>query len=378
MKSLSLSVDESVSEAFPDDEARWQAVLRKDHQADGHFFFAVKTTGVFCRPGCPARPARRENVIFFTSAVAAEQAGFRSCRRCCPKEPTPRERNAAAVVAACRAIETSEESPSLSQLARSAGMSRFHFSRVFKTVTGLSPKAYAKANRSERLRDELSRRKTVTEAIYEAGFQSTSRFYVDSSAMLGMKPKDYRRGGRGETIRIAVGECSLGSILVAASRKGVCAISLGDDPDALMRALQDRFPKAHLVGGDQGFEKIVAQVVAFIEAPQTGLQLPLDVRGTVFQQRVWNALREIACGETASYSEIAERIGSPGAIRAVARACASNRHAVAIPCHRVVRRDGKASGYRWGVERKRALLQRERIATHSRSGIASSDGSVDR
>jgi AraC family transcriptional regulator of adaptative response/methylated-DNA-[protein]-cysteine methyltransferase len=252
-------------------------------------------------------------------------------------------------------------------------MSRFHFSRVFKTVTGLSPKAYAKANRSERLRDELSRRKTVTEAIYEAGFQSNSRFYVDSSAMLGMKPKDYRRGGRGETIRFAVGECSLGSILVAASPKGVCAISLGDDPDALMRALQDRFPKAHLVGGDQGFEKIVAQVVAFIDAPQTGLQLPLDVRGTVFQQRVWNALRAIPCGRTSSYSEIADRIGSPGAIRAVARACASNGHAVAIPCHRVVRMNGNVSGYRWGIERKRALLQREKIATHSQSGIASAD-----
>jgi AraC family transcriptional regulator of adaptative response/methylated-DNA-[protein]-cysteine methyltransferase len=212
------------------------------------------------------------------------------------------------------------------------------------------------------MRNELPKRKTVTEAIYEAGFNSNGRFYADSSRMLGMKPKDYRSGGRGVTIRFAVGECSLGSILVATSEKGVCAIFIGDDPDALTKELQDRFPGANLVGGDRGFEKLVARVVGFIEAPKAGLDLPLDVRGTAFQQRVWKALREIPCGRTCTYSEIARRIGSPKAVRAVAGACASNGLAVAIPCHRVVRRDGHVSGYRWGVERKIALLGREKIA----------------
>jgi len=347
---------------YLDEEARWRAVLRKDRRADGKFFFAVKTTGVFCRPSCSARRARRENVTFYESAVDAEQAGFRPCMRCHPKGPTLDERNAAAVIAACRAIETAEESPSLSELARTAGMSRYHFHRIFKTATGLSPKGYATANRSERMRDQLPRRKTVTEAIYQAGFNSNGRFYADSSGMLGMKPKDYRRGGKGETIRFAVGECWLGSILVAASKKGVCAISLGDDPDALTKALQDRFPRAIIIGGDKGFEKLVAKVIGFIEAPKASLDLPLDVRGTAFQQRVWKALREIPPGTTSTYSEIAERIGATKAVRAVARACASNGLAVAIPCHRVVRKDGNVSGYRWGVERKLALLEKEKIA----------------
>ena len=347
---------------YLDEEARWRAVLRKDRRADGKFFFAVKTTGVFCRPSCSARRARRENVTFYESAVDAEQAGFRPCMRCHPKGPTLDERNAAAVIAACRAIETAEESPSLSELARTAGMSRYHFHRIFKTATGLSPKGYATANRSERMRDQLPRRKTVTEAIYQAGFNSNGRFYADSSGMLGMKPKDYRRGGKGETIRFAVGECWLGSILVAASKKGVCAISLGDDPDALTKALQDRFPRAIIIGGDKGFEKLVAKVIGFIEAPKASLDLPLDVRGTAFQQRVWKALREIPPGTTSTYSEIAERIGATKAVRAVARACASNGLAVAIPCHRVVRLNGHISGYRWGVERKLALLEKEKIA----------------
>jgi len=212
------------------------------------------------------------------------------------------------------------------------------------------------------MREELPKRGTVTEAIYEAGFNSNGRFYANYSQMLGMKPKNYRGGGTGATIRFAIGECSLGSILVAASERGVCAIFMGDDPDALAKNLQDRFPRAALIAGDRGFEKLVARVVGFIEAPKVGLDLPLDVRGTAFQQRVWQALREIPIGSTSSYSEIADRIGSPKAVRAVAQACASNGLAVAIPCHRVVRSDGNLSGYRWGVERKRALLKREEIA----------------
>jgi AraC family transcriptional regulator of adaptative response/methylated-DNA-[protein]-cysteine methyltransferase len=241
-------------------------------------------------------------------------------------------------------------------------MSRFYFHRVFKAVTGVTPKAYASAHRAERVRGELTECATVTEAIYGAGFNSSGRFYAASPDLLGMTPTEFRSGGNGASIRFAVGECSLGSILVAATGKGVCAILFGDDPDALVRELQDRFPKAQLIGGDNDFERLVATVVGFIEAPARGLDLPLDMRGTAFQQRVWQALRQIPIGSTASYAEIARRIGRPKAVRAVAQACASNRIAVAIPCHRVVRTDGALSGYRWGAERKRALLDREKAA----------------
>jgi AraC family transcriptional regulator, regulatory protein of adaptative response / methylated-DNA-[protein]-cysteine methyltransferase len=348
--------------SYASDEERWRAVVRKDRKADGKFFYSVKTTGVYCRPSCFARPARRENVTFHKSPEDAERAGFRACKRCKPKGPASADKHAAMVAAACSAIETAEESPDLDALASSAGMSRFHFHRIFKSVTGLTPKAFAAAHRSERMRKELPKRNTITEAIYEAGFNSNGRFYASSSEMLGMKPKNYRGGGAGATIRFAIGQCSLGSILVAASEKGVCAIMMGDDPDALARDLQDRFPKADLIGADRDFERLVAKVVGFIEAPKVGLDLPLDLRGTIFQRRVWKALREIPIGSTASYSKIADRIGSPRAIRAVAQACASNAIAVAIPCHRAVRSDGSLSGYRWGVERKRALLKREQLA----------------
>jgi AraC family transcriptional regulator of adaptative response/methylated-DNA-[protein]-cysteine methyltransferase len=241
-------------------------------------------------------------------------------------------------------------------------MSTFRFHRVFKALTGVTPKDYATACRSQRVRKELSKSNTVTEAIYDAGFNSNGRFYANSSQTLGMTPTIFRSGGTGTTIRFAVGECSLGSVLVASSEKGVCAISLGDDPDALVRDLQDQFPKARLIGGDKKFERMVAQVIGFIEAPKTGLDLPLDVRGTAFQQKVWRTLREIPAGSTVSYTEIAERIGAPKAVRAVAQACASNHIAVAIPCHRVLRHDGALSGYRWGVQRKSALLAREAAA----------------
>jgi AraC family transcriptional regulator of adaptative response/methylated-DNA-[protein]-cysteine methyltransferase len=238
-------------------------------------------------------------------------------------------------------------------------MSRFHFHRVFRTVTGLTPRAYAAAHRARRVREELTRSDTVTEAIYGAGFNSNGRFYATATEVLGMTPTHFRAGGSGASIRFAVGQCSLGEILVAATDKGVCAILLGNDPAALVRDLQDRFPNAELIGGDRDFEALVARVVGFVEAPALGLDLPLDVRGTAFQQRVWQALREIPAGSTTSYTELAARIGAPTAVRAVAHACASNAIAVAIPCHRVVRSDGGLSGYRWGVERKRALLARE-------------------
>jgi AraC family transcriptional regulator, regulatory protein of adaptative response / methylated-DNA-[protein]-cysteine methyltransferase len=343
-------------------DARWEAVRRRDRAADGTFYYSVLTTGVYCRPSCAARRPRRANVAFHASCEEAEAAGFRPCKRCRPDEGSLAERHAAMVAQACRLIEQAEEAPSLDALARTAGMSRFHFHRVFKTVTGVTPKAYADARRATRVRDELAQRTTVTEAIYGAGFNSSGRFYAASSDLLGMTPSAFRAGGDGASIRFAVGECSLGSILVAATDKGICAIQFGDDPDALVRDLQDRFPKALLVGGDEGFERLVAQVVGLVEAPGQGRELPLYVRGTAFQQRVWQALRAIPSGSTASYAEIAERIGRPKAVRAVAQACAANPIAVAIPCHRVVRTDGALSGYRWGVERKRALLDREKAA----------------
>jgi len=344
---------------YTSDRARWNAVVQKDPNADGKFYYSVKTTGVYCRPSCPGRRALRQNVAFHPSCADAEKAGFRACKRCIPNGPSMQERHATAVAAACRTIESTDDLPNLETLAAGADMSRFHFHRVFKAATGLTPKAYAQAHRAERMREELPKRATVTEAIYGAGFNSNGRFYATSSQMLGMTPSNFRDGGTGESIRFALGECSLGSILVAVSEKGVCAISLGDDPDELAKELQDRFPKAQLIGGDREFEQMVARVVGLVEAPRVGLDLPLDVRGTAFQQRVWKALREIPSGSTASYTEIAKRIGSPESVRAVASACASNPIAVAIPCHRVLRTNGGLSGYRWGVERKRALLERE-------------------
>ena len=345
--------------AFCGDDARWEAIVRRDRAADGAFYYAVRTTGVYCRPSCPARLARRENVEFHGTCEAAEQAGFRPCKRCRPHDAGLAAQHAVAVEQACRIIEHAEALPSLEALAAAVSMSRYHFHRVFKSITGVTPKAYAVAQRAQRVRDELSRSATVTEAIYGAGFQSNGRFYATSSEVLGMTPSQFRSGGHGASVRFAVGQCSLGAILVAATDKGVCAILLGDDPDALVRDLQDRFPRAQLLGGDHDFEHVVARVIGFVEAPALGLDLPLDVRGTAFQQRVWQALREIPAGATASYLDIARRIGAPKAVRAVAQACASNVIAVAIPCHRVVSRDGTLAGYRWGVERKRVLLDRE-------------------
>lgn len=282
-----------------------------------------------------------------------------------PRNRTPTahasaEATVARIAAACRRIEGATEPPSLAELATQVGLSTFHFHRLFKAATGLTPKQYADAHRAGRVRDALSRADAkVTDAIFDAGFNATGRFYEQAGAVLGMTPRQYRAGGVDARIAFAIAQTSLGALLVARSARGVCAISLGDDPDALLRELQDRFPRAELVGGDPGFERLVAQVVGLIAQPGIGHDLPLDVRGTAFQQRVWQALRRIPPGQTASYADIAARIGSPKAVRAVAQACAANTLAIAIPCHRVVRSDGALSGYRWGVARKRALLERE-------------------
>jgi AraC family transcriptional regulator, regulatory protein of adaptative response / methylated-DNA-[protein]-cysteine methyltransferase len=349
----------TASSRLDSDENRWGAVLRRDRNADGRFYYSVRTTGVYCRPSCASRLARRENVRFHATHEEAEEAGFRPCKRCRPNESGLDDRHTASVAKACRLIEAAEDVPDLGVLAGAAGMSRFHFHRVFKTLMGVTPKAYAAAHRARRVRTELSRADTVTEAIYSAGFNSSSRFYAEASEVLGMTPTDFRSGGDGTSIRFAVGECSLGSILVATTDKGVCAILLGHDREKLVRDLRDQFPKARLIGGDTGFKRLMASVVAFVEAPGSGLKLPLDIRGTAFQRRVWQVLREIPVGSTTTYAEIAQRIGAPKAVRAVAQACASNTIAVAIPCHRVVRSNGALSGYRWGVKRKRVLLDRE-------------------
>lgn len=347
------------TQAFDTDEARWDAVQRRDPAADGRFVYSVRSTGVYCRPSCPSRGALRANVAFHAGCAEAEAAGFRACLRCKPDQAPLAERQAEAVARACRLIEASEEEPDLDSLAQAAGMSRFHFHRVFKAHTGITPKAYAAAQRAARVRAQLPEASSVTDAIYDAGFGSSGRFYAASSGLLGMKPASYRTGGQGETIRFAVAQCSLGAILVAATERGICAVLIGDEPEPLVHDLQGRFPRAELIGAEPGFERTVAQVIGLVEAPRVGLELPLDVRGTAFQQRVWQALREIPPGRTVSYAELAERVGLKDGARAVAGACAANPVAVAIPCHRVVRTDGSLSGYRWGIERKRVLLDRE-------------------
>ena len=340
-------------------DPRWARVLARDASADGQFVYAVKTTGVYCQPSSASRLPRPENIEFFDTPADAEAAGYRPSRRAGPDQTTVRAQQAALVAEACRRIEAADTPPTLDALAQDAGLSPYHFHRLFKNVTGLTPKAYADAHRARKLRAQLGRGSTVTEAIYDAGFNASSRFYEASDNVLGMTASRYRAGGAQTTIRFAVGECSLGSILVAQSDRGICAILMGDDPDALVRDLQDTFRKAELIGGDADFEDLVAKVVGLIEAPSLGLDLPLDVRGTAFQERVWQALREVPPGSTTSYAEIAARIGAPKAVRAVAQACAANHIAVAIPCHRVIRRDGNSSGYRWGLELKLALLEGE-------------------
>ncbi|AOE79492.1 6-O-methylguanine DNA methyltransferase [Pseudomonas lurida] len=341
-------------------DPRWAAILARDPKADALFVYGVKTTGVYCRPSSASRLPRPENVEFFDTPAHAEAAGYRASKRAAGDQTQLAAHHAQRVADACRQIEQADTPPSLNALALQANMSPFHFHRVFKAVTGLTPKGYASAHRSRKVREGLKGERTVTDALYDAGFNSNSRFYESANQLLGMTPGDYKAGGTNNAILFAVGQCSLGAILVAQSARGVCAILLGDDPDQLVRDLQDQFPKAELVGADQRFEQLVAQVVGLIEAPAVGLDLPLDLRGTAFQERVWQALRDIPPGSTASYAQIAERIGAPKSFRAVAQACGANSLAVAIPCHRVVRSNGELSGYRWGVERKQQLLAREK------------------
>src|SRR5690606_24234333 len=324
-------------------DPRWAAVAERDERAT--FVYSVASTGIYCRPSCPARRPRPENVAFHPSPVAAELAGFRPCKRCKPREPVS-ESVARPVIAMCKLLEESEHAPSLRALAQHVALSEGHAHRSFVKATGVTPKAYRDAVLRRRIQRELRQRRNVTEAIYAAGFGSAGRFYEHVARTLGMSPTEYREGARGVTIRFAVGECSLGSILVAATERGVCAVLLGDEPEALLHDLERRFPHAELVGAEPAFDAMVARVVGVVETrPGAAVEaLPLDVRGTVFQERVWRALRKIPPGVTKTYTEIAASIGAPRAVRAVAGACAANPVAVLIPCHRVVRTDGSLSG----------------------------------
>lgn len=340
----------------------WEAVLSRDAGFDGLFVFSVSSTGIYCRPSCPARRPKREHVAFHASPLVAQAAGFRACKRCRPDGLSDGEKKTGVVAAACRRIETAEEAPSLAELAADAGLSPSQFHRVFASVAGVTPKAYAAACRRHRAQDALTRGASVISAMHEAGFNSSARFYAGAQEDLGMAPRAYRKGGDGQALRVATVPCWLGNVLVAASDVGIAAILLGDDPAVLRDDLSRRFPRAALVDGDVVFNDLVREVVALIDEPAGRIELPLDIRGTVFQQRVWAALRQIPAGETATYAEVAARIGAPSAVRAVAAACAANPIAVAVPCHRVVRSDGALAGYRWGLARKEELLARERGA----------------
>ena len=345
------------------DDQRWLAVATRDAAADGHFVFAVRTTGIYCRPSCPARTAKRENVTFYASPAEARRHGFRACRRCKPDAQETESIAAATVAAAARlideAIAAEGPAPSLKTLAGRAGYSPFHFHRLFRQHLGVTPRGYAAAVRAARLRDEMEAAASVTQAIHGAGYSSSSRFYETASARLGMKPAAHLRGGEGERIVHAFAQTSLGLLLVAATGRGVCAIQFGESRDDLAAELRARFPRAVITPADVGFDAMLARVVALVEDPRHAAGIPLDIRGTAFQERVWQALQAIPPGRTASYAEIASAIGQPGAARGVAGACAANPVAVAVPCHRVVRADGALSGYRWGTARKASSLERE-------------------
>lgn len=340
-------------------DPRWMKLVTRDAGADGSFVYSVATTGVYCRPSCGSRTPNQRNVAFHADPAAAEAAGFRPCKRCRPTEPPLAERQAAIVAAACRRIEAAEEPLSLGELADGAGLSPHHFHRMFKSVTGLTPKGYGDAHRARRVRAALAKGARVAEALYDAGFGSSGRFYAAADGALGMLPAAYRKGGASTEIRYGIGDSSLGRVLAAASDRGVCCIMMGDDDGELIADLGRRFPNARTIAADEDFQSTIDAVVALVEEPEQGLSLPLDIRGTAFQRRVWQALQAIPIGETRSYAGLARDIGEPRAARAVAAACAANKLAVAVPCHRVIHSNGSDAGYRWGTERKRALLAKE-------------------
>lgn len=355
---------QKLSQAYECDDARWTAVLARDEAAEGRFWFSVATTGVYCRPSCAARQPRRENVAFYAQRAAAEKAGFRPCKRCRPDLPPRAERHRDLVAAACRALSTAETPPGLAELAAAAGLSPHHFHRIFRAAVGVTPKQYAAAQRTDRMRKALEAGASVTEAIYDAGFGGNSRFYEQADARIGMTATSFKKGGKGMSIRYGTAQSWLGPVVIAATERGICAILFGDDESRLKGDLRSRFPEAQFEPAepDSDFQSWIDATLAFMKTPETRFALPLDIAGTAFQEQVWQALRHIPAGETASYADVARTIGKPKSVRAVAQACGANPVAVAIPCHRVVRSDGGLGGYRWGIERKKSLLARERAA----------------
>jgi AraC family transcriptional regulator of adaptative response/methylated-DNA-[protein]-cysteine methyltransferase len=345
-----------------DAEKCWQAVTERDAAQDGAFFYGVRTTGVFCRPNCRSRLPKRENVAFFATIAEAERAGLRACKRCRPSERSQVEAQLAAVAKACELLRASDSPPTLEALSAAVAVSPFHFHRLFKQVTGVTPREYARAAKVDRFTDALDAGKPVTEAAYGAGLGSSSRVHAVSDAGLGMTPRARRSKGKGERIRFATAKSALGFVLVAATERGICAAELGDSRESLERALRERFTAADVREDASALRAWLGQIVAHIASPGLELELPLDARGTAFQATVWRALRRVPLGRTATYSELAAALGRPSAVRAVAQACASNPVALLVPCHRAVRKNGELGGYRWGVERKRALLARERDA----------------
>ncbi|MDX6041076.1 bifunctional DNA-binding transcriptional regulator/O6-methylguanine-DNA methyltransferase Ada [Scandinavium lactucae] len=340
------------------DESRWQAVLDRDAHADGQFVFAVLTTGIFCRPSCRARHALRQNVRFYADASAAQAAGFRPCKRCQPDKADPQQQRIDKVTEACRLLEQ-ERTLTLDELAQAVAVSPYHFHRLFKSVAGMTPRAWQQAWRARKLRETLAASETVTNAVLAAGFPASSSYYRQADSTLGMTARQYRRGGDTQRVRFTLQSCVLGRCLVAASSRGICAVLPGDSDAALIAELAQIFPNAQREEADHAFQQQVAQVIALLDGRRSTLQLPLDIRGTAFQQQVWQALRDIPAGETRSYQQVADSIHKPNAARAVANACAANTLALVIPCHRVVRQSGALSGYRWGEARKAELLKRE-------------------
>ena len=353
-------------EQFSTDGARWQAIRDNDPRADDAFYYAVMTTGVYCRPSCRSKLPNRCNVEYFATSGDAEAAGYRACRRCRPTATAKVDEREQKIIEACRIIEESETSITLGDLAMQVKMSPYHFHRLFKKVVGVTPKQYASRVQSRRFQNKLKTSPSVTEAIYAAGYGSSGSVYDRKRDQLAMKPKIYRRGADGVNIIYGVARCFLGWVIVAATDRGICAIEFGDDPESLPDLVRTRFPNAQVDKADSGFKSLVEEVVAFIESPQDAFHLPLDIQGTAFQQQVWNVLRQIKPGRTMSYTEVADRIGKAGAPRAAASACAANKLAVVIPCHRVISKAGKAGGYRWGTERKKRLLQMEQDQTRQK------------
>lgn len=335
------------------DSDRWKAFVDRDKTADGCFYYGVKTTGIFCRPSCSAKLPNRENVEYYLSCQEAQASGYRACQKCRPTGTNITEETEQKIIKACRIIENNNVIPKLGDLAAEVGLSPYHFHRIFKKVVGVTPKQFASNHRSKRLGDCLKSKGSITEAFYEAGYSSSSGVYNKNQDQLSMKPKEFKAGGAGITIHFGVAECILGWVIVAATDRGICSIEFGDNPSLLPQQLQDRFPRATLTKAGPGFTRLIEEAVNFIKSPGDTFNLPLDIQGTAFQQQVWTILRQIKPGETMSYSEVAEKIGNPNAVRAVARACGSNKLAVVIPCHRVISKDGKLRGYRWGVERKK-------------------------